>query len=198
MVKRGGSTAGLDAENELAEGEAVAEEEEASRLLRGGDSSSDNADKFGKGKRSGGIRRHEGGTAYLNVHLMDGDADEEEEDALSKASAHDSIDEETRAAAWRGEEANDTSSAEGLSRGAHPASTSLADASPPSPPSFRRRPMARAAYELMGVPRFLRRLCLAFGWRFVVMVVSVYGVNQGMGEGWSSFAVQYLASDDPP
>jgi hypothetical protein len=31
---------------------------------------------------------------------------------------------------------------------------------------------------------FFQRLVLIFGWKFVGIVMVVYGLNQGIGEGW--------------
>jgi hypothetical protein len=43
---------------------------------------------------------------------------------------------------------------------------------------------------------FLSRLHSAFGGRYLAIVVAVYGLNQGMGEGLAFFAEQYLLSDE--
>ena len=39
----------------------------------------------------------------------------------------------------------------------------------------------RSAGDLFGLRSFLRRLCAAFGWKYVAILASEYGVNQGTG-----------------
>eukprot|EP00501_MAST-03F_sp_TOSAG23-6_P002542 GSMAST32.ASY1.ANO1.2681.1 assembled CDS len=43
--------------------------------------------------------------------------------------------------------------------------------------------------------KYFSRLTRTFGLYFVLSVVAVYGVNQGIGEGWGFFAMRYLLSD---
>ena len=41
----------------------------------------------------------------------------------------------------------------------------------------------------------VNRLFEEFGWKFVVSVVIVYGINQGMGEGWFYALQRYYFKD---
>ena len=43
---------------------------------------------------------------------------------------------------------------------------------------------------------YLRRLASAFSWRYVLAVISVYGLNQGVGEAFFYFAFDFLCADD--
>jgi len=45
---------------------------------------------------------------------------------------------------------------------------------------------------------FLPRLVKAHGWRYVLLIVCVYGINQGAGEGLLFFAEQYWLTDPSP
>lgn len=45
------------------------------------------------------------------------------------------------------------------------------------------------------ITSLLERLVKAHGWRYVVLVISVYGINQGAGEGLAFFAQQYWMTD---
>jgi hypothetical protein len=56
------------------------------------------------------------------------------------------------------------------------------------PPNASARDKMAAPFR--GVVCFFQRLCAAFGWRYVVLVCCVYGVNQGMGEELMGFATQ--------
>ena len=63
--------------------------------------------------------------------------------------------------------------------------------------------MSRLVAALLTYPRavaaFYSRLAAAFGVRFVLMVVCIYGLAQGVAEtAFSLFAVKYLFTDDPP
>ena len=37
-----------------------------------------------------------------------------------------------------------------------------------------------------------------FGWRYIAIIFAVYGLNQGVGEGWLSFASDYFLVDQKP
>lgn len=45
------------------------------------------------------------------------------------------------------------------------------------------------------IKQFFIRLHDAFGWNFVVSVIIIYGVNQGLGEGWLMQLHKYYLKD---
>ena len=47
----------------------------------------------------------------------------------------------------------------------------------------------------MGLLYSVERLFTEFGWKFVFSVVIVYGLNQGMGEGWFYALQRYYFKD---
>lgn len=51
------------------------------------------------------------------------------------------------------------------------------------------------AYWPMSLYSYFKRLSAAFGSRFVFLCVAVYGVNQGIGEEWSTFATSFYFAD---
>ena len=59
-------------------------------------------------------------------------------------------------------------------------------------------PLQRACEPLRAFEFFWRRLCGAFGWRYVVLVCSVYGVSQGVGNELKSFGTDRFFPDPPP
>ena len=60
----------------------------------------------------------------------------------------------------------------------------------------------RLCMDIVESPRnvvnFYSRLSRRFSWRFVAMVSVVYGINQGLGEGWYFFATDWYLSSKPP
>ena len=53
-----------------------------------------------------------------------------------------------------------------------------------------------AIYQIYDdVKQFFIRLHDAFGWNFVVSVIIIYGVNQGLGEGWLMQLHKYYLKD---
>ena len=53
----------------------------------------------------------------------------------------------------------------------------------------------RSAGDLFGLRSFLRRLCAAFGWKYVAILASEYGVNQGTGLRLAGAARSYYLLD---
>ena len=53
----------------------------------------------------------------------------------------------------------------------------------------------RSAGDLFGLRSFLRRLCAAFGWKYVTILASEYGVNQGTGLRLAGAARSYYLLD---
>lgn len=60
----------------------------------------------------------------------------------------------------------------------------------------------RLLQDVVDAPRnvvsFYRRLSRRFSWQFVAMVSVVYGINQGLGEGWYFFATEWYLSSKVP
>lgn len=53
-----------------------------------------------------------------------------------------------------------------------------------------------AIYQIYhDIRQFFIRLNDAFGWNFVVSVIIIYGVNQGLGEGWLMQLHKYYLKD---
>lgn len=57
------------------------------------------------------------------------------------------------------------------------------------------RYLASIAFVPYLIRNYVLRLTEKFGWQYVAIVAIVYGVNQGLGEGWAFFAAQYLLTD---
>lgn len=67
--------------------------------------------------------------------------------------------------------------------------------SSPSPPRLTRRLILLATKPFRDLHMFFHELCAEFGWRFVAIVVLVYGFNQGFGEGYLSQGRLYYLKD---
>eukprot|EP00941_MAST-03F_sp_MAST-3F-sp1_P001344 g1344.t1 len=52
-------------------------------------------------------------------------------------------------------------------------------------------------YYPLAIKKYFLRVSSHFGLYFVLSVIAVYGVNQGVGEGWVFFGAQYYLSDSP-
>ena len=60
-----------------------------------------------------------------------------------------------------------------------------------------RLPQLLLTYPL-AIVDFYRRLVAAFGGRFVLMVLAIYGLSQGIGQSFAYYAQKYLFTDDAP
>jgi hypothetical protein len=53
-------------------------------------------------------------------------------------------------------------------------------------------------YFPLSVKMFVERLTQTFGWRFVLFVIMVYGIQQGWAMGWSGIATYWYLLDPKP
>ncbi|GAB5369753.1 hypothetical protein AAMO2058_001432700 [Amorphochlora amoebiformis] len=50
-------------------------------------------------------------------------------------------------------------------------------------------------HPLLSLMYYLYKLSVAFSWKFVFILCTAYGINQGMGEEWSGFAAKFYMAD---
>ena len=55
-------------------------------------------------------------------------------------------------------------------------------------------PLARLLFPLQVQHAYLRRLGAAFSYKYVLAVSSVYGISQGIGEGYYHFTFDFFAA----